>query len=163
MVELAPPATLDVLTALIDPRDRETTPLGTRLAVLPATAQRAEVHFAEPPPPAVYPGITFSLSIALRVRNSSDATWPAFAAADTHLVRVGYRWEEPGSRAASLSGWDRLPYDLAPGESVTVNVALRAPRQPGPKRLVLGLGQDDAWFPATVDAPVVVVPPGAPG
>jgi len=158
VVELAPPETLDLLPPLLAPRGRETTPLGTRLAVLPATAQRAELQFAAPPPPAVYPGVTFP--IALRVRNVSDVAWPAFAAADTHLVQVGYRWEEPGSGTAVLSGWDRLPYDLAPGESVTASVAVTPPQQPGPKRLVLGLGQDDSWFPATLDTAVVVVPPG---
>lgn len=40
-----------------------------------------------------------------------------------------------------------LPYNLSPGESVTLNAIVKAPKQPGKYKLILTMVQENvAWF-----------------
>jgi len=148
-VVLGPTRTVaaDLLPALVTPTVASATLLGTPRVPLPAAARKAEVVLADVPPTAMFAGLTRGLDV--RVTNRSDVVWPALAVDGTHLVELAYGWDdERGVREASGPG-GRLPYDLAPGESVVVRMAFEAPRGNG-RRLTIGVVQDGVWFEGTV-------------
>ena len=98
-----------------------------------------------------------SASLRLSVTNTGDDTW---AASGTQAVTVGLRWADsynPTTRAtpAAIS----LPNDIAPGESVTTDIAVQMPAVPGPYRLQPDLRIRGEWFTArAVQAPIIDAP-----
>jgi hypothetical protein len=139
------PLPADLLPALIDFSSRSSTLLGTPLVPLTESGRRATLTLAAPPPHAASPGL--SIEVEVVVTNRSDTTWPALASVGEHLVTLASRWEDATGRVVpESSGTARLPYDLAPGESVRAAISPVAPG-PGPMRLVIGVAQDGIWFP----------------
>ncbi|MCG3208168.1 MAG: hypothetical protein FOGNACKC_01770 [Anaerolineae bacterium] len=71
-------------------------------------------------------------AVQITLRNTSYRTWPA---AGPNPIRLGYHWHQPDGAAVPPSLWDDnrtgLPYDVPPGDSVTLNCNLNAPRTPG--------------------------------
>ncbi len=142
---VADPPAPDLLPKLIDHTSHDTTVLGTRLASLPEAERRAEIVLLTRLPRAVPPGLPFNLDVT--VTNRSAVTWPALSPVTEHLVTLAYRWEtEAGEVVRENAQASRLPYDLAPGESVRAVMTVIG-HVPGTLRLVIGLAQDGVWFP----------------
>jgi len=147
----------DLLPALIDFSPRSRTVLGTPLVRLAESGRRATLTVAAPPAPTASPGQLVEVEVV--VTNQSDATWPALASVGAHLVTLASRWEDgAGNVVSGSSGTTRLPYDLAPGESVRASVSTLAPG-PGAMRLIIGVAQDGAWFPDPLPPIPITVQP----
>jgi hypothetical protein len=153
-----PPA--DLLPRLIDFDQQKETVLGTPLAQLPESERRAEISLVRAAPMVV--GTTLmALGIELQIANRSRTTWPALAAVrDEEVVTVAYRFEsEDGSLLSQELTAARLPYDLAPGDSLRVALRVLLPRRGLPRRLLIGLAQNGTWFPDRLGPlPVNVTP-----
>jgi hypothetical protein len=86
--------------------------------------------------------------VALRVRNASLVSWPALAASRDGLVGLTFRNRRVGEeRYRPLRGFARLPADLAPGQSATLQARLYPPRERGDYELLPCLQQwgRQAW------------------
>lgn len=95
------------------------------------------------------------------LENAGTATWHAHGDAG---VRLAYHWLDP---LGNPIVWDgertAFPRPVAPGETVELDVPVRAPRPPGPYRLSFDLVEEHRfWFSeigcATLDIPVQVAP-----
>lgn len=104
-------------------------------------------------PEAAPRGETFTVS--LEVTNTSSFTWPA---AGPTPVRASYHWSDAGGRIVIWDGVrTSLPTDVAPGATVTLEVAVLAPPLEGSHLLRLDLVQDGvAWFSDRGVAPAPV-------
>ncbi|MCY3749508.1 MAG: hypothetical protein OXG64_09450, partial [Chloroflexi bacterium] len=105
----------------------------------------------EPHPPGA------SASLRLTVTNTGDDTWTSGGA---EAVTVGLRWADsssPSTRATPTPV--SLPNDVAPGGSVTTDIAVQMPAAPGPYRLQPDLKIRGEWFTAlAVQAPIIHAP-----
>lgn len=64
----------------------------------------------------------------------------------TNLVALGFHWIDNAGNAIQ-EGRTQLPNDLMPGESISVNVKVLAPPEPGDYRLRFSMVQEHvAWF-----------------
>jgi hypothetical protein len=144
-VEERPPA--DLLSRLIDFDQQGETVLGTPLTAVPESERQAEVSLLGVAPIRV--AATWPFRLELQIANRSKTTWPALAAVrDEKVVTVAYRFEsEDGSLVSQDLTAARLPYDLAPGDSVRVAVRVLPPGPGSSWRLLVGLAQSGAWFP----------------
>ncbi len=80
--------------------------------------------------------------VALRVRNASPVSWPALAAGRDGLVGLTFRSRRLGEELyRPLRGFARLPADLAPGQSATLQARLYPPRERGDYELLPCLQQ----------------------
>jgi hypothetical protein len=80
--------------------------------------------------------------VELRVRNASPVSWPALAAERDGLVGLTFRSRRLGEeRYRPLRGFARLPADLAPGQSATLQARLYPPRERGDYELLPCLQQ----------------------
>jgi hypothetical protein len=131
--------------------------LGTPLEPLPANGRQAALEFAMPPTATAFPGLPVYFEVM--VTNRSAVPWPALVSVGQHMVNLGYRWEdEQGHLKSEVAAAARLPYDLAPGESVRATVLVLAPAL-GPHRLKIGVTQDGAWLPDNLaPIPINVLP-----
>lgn len=95
-----------------------------------------------------------SASLSLTVENTGGDAW---AATGDDAVTVGVRWADshrPSSRATPTPL--ALSTDVAPGGSITVDIAMQMPAVPGPFRLQPDLQIGDEWFSSlAVRAPIV--------
>ncbi|MBX3717337.1 MAG: hypothetical protein KF738_15170 [Burkholderiales bacterium] len=145
-------------------------PRGPRTAgavPLPPEARRAYLRVS-PAPPALEPGE--ELAFTVQVENRSDAVWHSLD--DERAAHgVWLSWHLLDHEGRPLEGEERrvpLPHDLAPGESVLVDVFLPAPPAFGRFVAQFDLVQEGvAWFGAgafeEANVPVVVgasFPPG---
>ena len=107
--------------------------------------------------------------VPVRVENASRQTWPATGADGWYLVTVGNHWcHASGQPFVVDDGRALLPRDLAPGETVTVELEATAPSEPGTYCLEVDVVQEGvAWFAdrgsAKARLDVVVPPPTGPG
>ncbi len=109
-----------------------------------------------------------SEAVQIAVSNPSAAPWPSFGTdvAGTLAVRLGWSWlDAEGSAIVEEGSRSDLPFDLAPGDTVTISGCLAPPRRPGRYRLRFSMVQEGvAWFDATgspaleVDVAVAVLP-----
>jgi hypothetical protein len=71
-------------------------------------------------------------AVQITVRNASYRTWPA---GGPNPVRIGYHWYTRGGDEVPAALWDdrrtHLPYNIPPGDSVTLNCEMGVPRAPG--------------------------------
>ncbi|MCB0197570.1 MAG: discoidin domain-containing protein, partial [Anaerolineae bacterium] len=71
-------------------------------------------------------------SVRITVRNTTYKTWPA---GGPYPVRIGYHWHTTSGDSVPNNLWDdlrtQLPYDVVPGDTVTLNCNVGAPRTPG--------------------------------
>jgi hypothetical protein len=80
--------------------------------------------------------------VALRVRNASAVSWPALATDRDGLVGLSFRSRRRGEEHyRPLRGFARLPADLAPGQSTTLQARLYPPRERGDYELLPCLQQ----------------------
>jgi hypothetical protein len=159
VLEFARPFDADLMPALLATGPRATTLLSTSLAPLPPVARRAELKLDAAPPVTARAGVAFEVYV--EVRNPSSVTWPALAPGAPHLVRVAFRWEDEQGRSWMDDPMaNALPYDLAPGASVRVSVAVVSP-QSGPGRLTIGVAQDSEWFAGVLGPFDIRVEPAA--
>lgn len=94
------------------------------------------------------------IAVTATVTNSSMATWPAMVPSRsiTNAVNVGYHYNhgnDPRANWVSEGNHFPLPGSLAPGNTVTVPVAVIPPSNPGSFLLVIEPVQERvAWFSA---------------
>jgi hypothetical protein len=107
-------------------------------------------------------------AVQVTLRNTSSSTWPA---AGPHPVRLGYHWHTTDGTEVPSSLWDdlrsALPHDVTPGDVVTLNCNLSAPRNPDRYEVRWDLVEEArTWFAwqgvATLDVEVDVVAEGTP-
>ncbi|MGP4012750.1 golvesin C-terminal-like domain-containing protein [Streptomyces sp. 4N124] len=100
-------------------RDGKLVPAATRRAVLPAAEM---TYFAPETPARMIPGDTYTTDVTLT--NTSAETWPA------GKRTLSYHWSLPDGKDVSTllnQAHTRLPGDLAPGDSVTVEAEIKTP------------------------------------
>ncbi len=125
---------------------RSETVTGLPLAALPASERNASLAIDS----AASTSVGFPIPARIQVTNRSNRAWPGVAVDATHLVTIGTRWiDENGEVAAETPMTARLPADLAPQQSVWVEVCIPSPDEPGNYRLIAGLVQHGEWFPTT--------------
>jgi SPOR domain len=84
------------------------------------------------------------------IKNVSPVSWPSKPnAKNLHAVNLAYHWLDKKGQMVVFDGErTSLPYDLKPGESVTLKAAIHAPEQAGAYILEITLVQEGvAWFP----------------
>ena len=89
------------------------------------------------------------VTIPVTVKNTSTETWPATPdPTGAGWVRLAYHWLDNTGKVVVYDGLrTELPYDLAPGEAVTLNAKIQAPAQEGDFMLRLSMVQEGvAWF-----------------
>lgn len=135
----------DLQAALLDDRPRDTTLTGTPLAPLAPAEISADFQVLAPAPTEIVAGAP--LGLQLTVVNRSSRAWPALGTRPDGLVVVAAQWQRTGQPAPEGPiVTTRLPFDLSPGERVTLLV--RTPSRPaGDYLLHLGLQQDERWLP----------------
>jgi hypothetical protein len=147
----------DLVGALLDD-EPEASVLGAPLEALPAAERRGSLRVTRPPGEAAA-GVPLRLDLVV-ASSSPTMTWPAFSPADRDRVRLGYRWRDDGGRVVGEDiDADRLPYDLAPGESVRVGAAVPVRLPPGVYDLTVGVTQGQDWFDGASDSLRVEVVP----
>jgi hypothetical protein len=85
--------------------------------------------------------------LTLTLKNPTSETWPAGTGPVT--VNIAYHWVTADGKPVVFEGVrTRLPHDIAPGESITLNnVGVLAPPNPGTYRLQVTLVQETiAWL-----------------
>jgi hypothetical protein len=137
---------------------------------------RSAITPAGAPPAQLAPGAETVFDVD--VRNSGARDWPAEGAKP---ITLSYHWRDDATGKLVVYDGIRtpLPHDVAPGTTVRLPAAVRAPAQPGRFRLHLEMvheyttwfgDQGDAGYDAVVDvgddaapraAPVAVAPPPA--
>jgi hypothetical protein len=116
-------------------------------AAFPEGDYRARVEWAAPPPAMLRAGERVSLS--LRVRNEGGSVWPARG--DTRgmfQVNAGDRWLDASAVRVvnDLDGRRALESDLAPGASVSLQLDVTAPREPGEYTLEVDMIHEGVTF-----------------
>jgi SAM-dependent methyltransferase len=142
---------------VLPPQYHENHSRSVALDALPATAYRANITLTTVPFGAdpnscitATPGHQWLLQV--RVRNTSDVTWPALGRSDSkYQIQLGNRWHprsgDPSDSTSTDDGRTVLPHDLYPGEEVDVPLLVTAPNQPGPWVLEVDMIQEGvAWF-----------------
>ena len=82
-----------------------------------------------------------TLTLFVRVINSSGVLWPALASEKgQHQIAIGVGWLQD-NKPAGASSEVTLPYDLAPGESTILPLSLNAPTAAGKYTLQVDLVQ----------------------
>ncbi len=86
--------------------------------------------------------------VQVTIRNTSNWTWPS---AGSNPVHLGYHWYTKDGREVPPNLWadnrTALPYDLPPGQSVTLNANLGAPLALGPFQLRWDMVEElKTWF-----------------
>jgi len=99
---------------------------------------------ADSVPQSIKAGATVPLSV--KVKNFGNEPWPAKT---DKPVRLSYHWKDKASNKVVV--WDglrtSLPKDLAPGEEVTLNAKVEAPKEKGSYVLEMDMVQEKvAWF-----------------
>ena len=97
-----------------------------------------------PPPSSLSATPNDLVAVPIRVRNAGTRTWPA---GGVHPVRLAYHLRDGGAYVV----WDgeraSLPYDLAPGQEVTLTLTIRAPATRGAFYVYYDLVDEGvAWF-----------------
>jgi hypothetical protein len=116
-------------------------------AAFPDEDYRARIEWAAPPPATLRAGERVTL--ALRVRNEGGSLWPARG--DTRgmfQVNAGDRWlDASGARVVNdLDSRRALESDLAPGSSVSLQLDVTAPREPGEYTLEVDMIHEGVTF-----------------
>jgi hypothetical protein len=98
-------------------------------------------------PKSMSPGQTATISV--QVRNAGNYLWPSRNRESPRFtIRAADTWLLPDAKTLvnNLDGRTALPRDLWPGESVTVELSIKAPVKPGEYVLEIDLVQEDVAF-----------------
>jgi len=111
----------------------------------PRSVHRAAVTILSAPPDAS-PGR--ALEAVVRLANSGNVVWRARSAGGIGHVRAGLQLLDSASRMIDRDhARAELPRDVAPGETVDVAIAFRAPAEPGEYELKCDLvAEGVTWF-----------------
>jgi len=144
----------------------------------PATAaplppQATQVKWAAPDAPREMAADSF-VTLPITFTNAGPAPWPDNATADpqkrdgSYAVRLVHRWLPAGAPLTPRVGGERtdLPRPVAPQETMTLPITVRAPSAPGDYQLVVEMIQELVQWFADTDArtltiPIRVVPAGS--
>jgi hypothetical protein len=99
------------------------------------------------PPSALKPGAQCTLRV--RVKNTSDLTWPAFHRPDDqHSIKLGNHWLHPdGATLVNDEGRAVLPHDVKPMDEIELSLTVTAPKEPGRYILEVDMAQErTGWF-----------------
>ncbi len=133
----------DLLPAVTRGPTAGTTILGNPAGALDAAGQRARIEVVESgEPPSAVAG--FFLPYRLEVENRSKRVWPVLTGESEQPVEIEYRWLKGGGEVRS--GRLALPYDLTPGEQITVSGAVVAPATAGSYDLQWAIAQGERRF-----------------
>ena len=115
---------------------------GPKLIQLPGVAYRATLSSSAATHKIVAGKRT---AIRVKVTNISRHAWPAGNVSGLHL---GYRWLDADGRASGPPGESiPLPREVAPGESISLNLKIAAPSQPGTRALEIDMVDEGiSWF-----------------
>ncbi|MEW5956140.1 MAG: discoidin domain-containing protein [Chloroflexota bacterium] len=103
-----------------------------------------------------------SVTVQVKLTNTSRKTWPE---AGVNMVRLGYYWYKADGNVLPESLWvqnrARLPYDVRPGDRVTLHIPVEAPRLAGNYVLKWDMVEEFiTWFAwegvPTLNVPVTV-------
>jgi len=96
------------------------------------------------------------ITLNVTVRNTSIRPWPA---AGDQRVALSYHWIDPAKNQVIIFDGVRnhLPYDLAPGDSLTLAAQVIAPDQPGQFALQWDMLQEGVTWFSTRGQPVAEV------
>ena len=110
---------------------------------LRVTAQLDAGYGGTTAPASIVPGGEVNIEVPLK--NTGLGTW---AAGGAHPVNLGYHWFDMSSHAVVWDGArTALPHDVAPGESLTLTVDMRAPQAEGTYALAWDMVQEGTgWF-----------------
>ncbi len=123
--------------------------LGAPLSPIAADGRRSNLVITRKP--KVAPS-RLLLPIEMVVENPTNHSWPSLTSVEEFRVRVGYRWRDrAGAIVSEEVDADWIPYDLHPGESAAVRLAVRVSVPPGDYRLELGVTQGESWFDGILD------------
>ncbi|MCA1592818.1 MAG: hypothetical protein LC754_09260 [Acidobacteria bacterium] len=87
--------------------------------------------------------------IEVRVRNVSTSVWPALGEDDArYAITLRDRWLKPdGEKVVNdLDGGASLPHDTRPGEEVTMQLSIKAPKEHGEYVLEVDMVQERVSF-----------------
>ena len=90
------------------------------------------------------------VAVDVTVKNVSPVSWPSKPdSKNLHAVNLAYHWlDKKGQMVVFDGARTPLPYDLKPGESVTLKATIYPPELPGAYVLEITLVQEGvAWFP----------------
>jgi hypothetical protein len=147
-------------------RERSGEGLGILIGHAPDRAAYGVEYVDRNTPATMLAGGTHAVQVTLR--NTRSNTW---SAAGPHPVRLGYHWYTTDGAEVLPSLWDdnrsALPHDVTPGDVVTLNCHLSAPRNPDRYEVRWDLVEEArTWFAwqgvATLDVEVDVVAEGTP-
>lgn len=148
LFEIATPPPDDLVPALIASGPRATTLTGTPIEVLGPDGTANEITVPQPPA-SIATALPFRFAVT--VTNRSSRPWPSFSPDCPHLVKLSARWQVVGQpNLGPAFPIARLPWDLEPGESVTLPIFANGPPRNGGWLLQIGLTQDDVWFPISL-------------
>lgn len=114
---------------------------------LPDSAYRAELTWAQTPPAVLRSGLRETVYV--KVRNVSEATWPALGQAEArYRLSVGNHWlDANGKIVINDDGRSLLPYDLKPQEEIEVPLTITPPQIAGDYMLEIDMVQEAVtWF-----------------
>lgn len=115
---------------------------------IPESDRRAEVALLQPSAP-VRSRVGSSVTLTVRVTNKSARRW-AHIQDGPYPVWLGARAFEGEATLGEYRA--RFDHDVAPGESVDVDIAIGPFRKPGTFRINVGVLQEHvAWFPDRID------------
>ena len=104
-----------------------------------------------------------TVTMPVTVKNIGKQTWPATGDREgKNAVHLAYHWlDKEGKTVVGDENRTGLPHDLAPGESVSLDASIQAPKQVGDFRLRLTMVQETVtWFETAgaqpLDVPVTV-------
>ncbi|WP_439663089.1 methyltransferase domain-containing protein [Lentzea sp. HUAS TT2] len=122
---------------------------------LTADGMRAGIELVDVPAKI---GAGQAVTVRARVTNVSGHTWPS-----GQLIRLGNHWLKDDEPVSWDDGRTDLPFDLAPGAAVELDLAVVAPEVAGEYQLELDVVQEAVtWWAAVGSTPtrteVVVVP-----
>jgi hypothetical protein len=115
---------------------------GPKLMQLPGVAYRATLSSSATTHKIVAGKRT---AIRVKVTNISRHAWPAGNVSGLHL---GYRWLDADGRASGPPGESMpLPREVAPGESISLNLKITAPSQPRTQTVEIDMVDEGiSWF-----------------
>lgn len=119
----------------------------SRPEVLSTGAMRARIELLDVPDPI---GAGQLGPVRALVTNVSEHTWPA-----GRLIRLGNHWYADGEPVRWNDGRTDLPHDVAPGESVELELPVTAPDSPGAYELEVDVVQEAVtWWAKAGSTPV---------
>lgn len=116
------------------------------LVALPDSAFKQQLTVVSPPS-TMAPGARAELSV--RVKNTSDTTWPMRGRAGDGIyqVNLGDRWMDGENKDVKVDERIFLPRALKPGEEVELPFVMVAPAKAGDYNIEVDMVQEGvAWF-----------------